>query len=85
MISRRDFFVTTAVGAAGVAIVEGQAPPPVQIPAEAAARYDWIMNKWGTRFSEEQKAELRRILIDNEKSLATMRAFALENGVEPAR
>jgi len=88
MISRRDFFVTTAVGAAGVAVavpVGAQAPSPVQIPPEAAARYDWIMNKWGTRFTEEQKAEIRRILIDSEKSLATMRAFALANGVEPAR
>jgi hypothetical protein len=85
MISRRDFFVTTAVGAAGVAFVDGQTPPPVEIAAEAAARYDWIMKKWGTRFSDEQKAEIRRILIDNEKSLATMRAFALDNGVEPAR
>jgi hypothetical protein len=85
MLSRRDFFVTTAVGAAGVAIAEGQTPPPAPISAEAAARYDWIMNKWGARFSEEQKAEIRRILIDNEKSLATMRAFPLDNGTEPAR
>ena len=86
MISRRDFFITTAAaGVAGAVPVGAQAPSPVQSSAEAAARYDWIMNKWGARFSEEQKAEIRRILIDGEKSPATMRAFALANGVEPAR
>jgi hypothetical protein len=83
MISRRDFFVTTAVGGAGVAAFGTESPPVT--PPEAMARYNWIIGKWGARFTDEQKVDLMRILIDNEKSLATMRAFALANGVEPAR
>jgi hypothetical protein len=83
--TRRDFVVTTALGA-GLASV-GQAPPPVPVavPAEVAARYDWIMKKWGDRLTDEQKSDIRRMLTDNEKGLAAMRAFPLGNETEPAR
>jgi len=85
MITRRDFFVTTAAGAAGVATLGAETTTPAPVAAEAAARYEWIIGKWGTRFTEEQKAEIRRLLIDNEKGLATLRAFPLGNETEPAR
>jgi hypothetical protein len=86
MITRRDFFVTTAVGAAGVATLGAETTTtPAPVAAEATARYEWIIGKWGTRFTEEQKAEIRRLLIDNEKGLATLRAFPLGNETEPAR
>jgi predicted SpoU family rRNA methylase len=82
-VTRRDFFVTTAV--AGVAQALPAAQEALQTAAEASARYDWIMGKWGTRFTDEQKSEIRRLLNDNEKGLAAMRAYALTNDVEPAR
>jgi alpha-D-ribose 1-methylphosphonate 5-triphosphate synthase subunit PhnH len=85
MITRRDFFVSTAVGAAGVALADAQAPPAAAVAAEASARYDWIIGKWGARLTDEQKAGIRRMLIDNEKGLATMRAFPLGNEVEPSK
>jgi hypothetical protein len=82
MITRRDFFVTTAV--AGVAATGvGQAPPPV--PPEALARYEWILRKWGANFTDEQKVDIMRMIMDNERSLVTMRAFPLSNGTEPAK
>jgi len=82
-VTRRDFFVTTAV--AGVAQALPAAQEALQPAPEASARYDWIMGKWGTRFTDEQKSEIRRLLNDNEKGLAAMRAYALTNDVEPAR
>ena len=82
MITRRDFFVTTAV--AGVAATGvGQAPPPV--PPEALMRYEWILRKWGANFTDEQKVDIMRMIMDNERSLVTMRAFPLSNGTEPAK
>jgi hypothetical protein len=81
-VSRRDFFVTTAAGAAGVAAY-GTESPPVTAP-EALARYDWIVRKWGSEFTDEQKVDLMRLIMDNERSLVTMRKFALDNGVVPS-
>jgi len=80
-VTRRDFFVTTAVGAA-VGSLEGHVAP---VANEVVARYDWIIGKWGDRLSPEQKADILHMLTDNEKGLAAMRAFPLGNDVEPAR
>ena len=85
-VSRRDFFVTTA--AVGVAQAfepaYGTESPPVT-PPEALARYDWILRKWGSEFTDEQKVDLMRLIMDNERSLVTMRKFALDNGTEPSK
>jgi hypothetical protein len=83
MITRRDFFVTTAVGAAGVAAYGTESPPVT--PPEAIARYDWIMRKWGAEFTDDQKVDLMRLLMDNERGLGTMRKFPLGNEVEPSK
>lgn len=82
-VSRRDFFVTTAVSAAGVAAYGTESPPVT--PPEALARYDWILRKWGSEFTDEQKVDLMRLIMDNERSLVTMRKYALDNGVEPSK
>jgi hypothetical protein len=79
-VSRRDFLLTGAVIAAFPAGAE--APSPV--PPEVTARYDWIVRKWGANLTEEQKADIRRMLTDNEKALVAMRAFPLDNGNDPA-
>lgn len=83
MITRRDFFVTTAVAGAGVAALGAESPPIT--PPEALMRYEWILRKWGANFTDEQKVDLMRMIMDNERALVTMRAFPLSNGTEPAK
>jgi hypothetical protein len=43
-----------------------------------------ISRKYGDRLSEEQKADIRRIMAESQDGLEKMRAFALENGDQPA-
>ncbi len=43
-----------------------------------------IIRKWGSRLSEDQRKHLRRILTYNERMLASVRSFPLENGDPPA-
>ena len=52
--------------------------------AEVDARLDNILRKYGTRFNDDQKARLRRILAQNERMMAPVRAFSLQNGDPPA-
>lgn len=52
--------------------------------AEVDARLANILRKYGTRFTAEQKERLRRILAQNERMMAPVRAFALQNGDPPA-
>jgi len=80
--SRRDFVVTTAMGS--VAASAFGDTPTASVASEASARYDWIIGKWGAHFTEEQKADIRRLVTDNEKGLAPMRAYDIGNGVGPA-
>ncbi|HET7434550.1 MAG TPA: hypothetical protein VFN10_07555 [Thermoanaerobaculia bacterium] len=83
-------------GAAGVASAEnppaakpaGEAPAaPTLSPAlqaEAEARIQWILAKYGSRFSDEQKADLRRIITGSMGGFEALRAYPLDNSVEPA-
>jgi hypothetical protein len=48
------------------------------------AQFDNILRKYGGRLSQDQRQHLRRILIYNERMLASVRAFALQNGDPPA-
>jgi hypothetical protein len=43
-----------------------------------------IVRKYGSRLSDEQRRHLRRILSYNERMLASVRAFSLQNGDAPA-
>jgi hypothetical protein len=52
--------------------------------AEVDARLDSILRKYGSRFNDDQKARLRRILAQNERMMAPVRAFSLQNGDPPA-
>jgi hypothetical protein len=52
--------------------------------AEVDARHANILRKYGSRFTDDQKARLRRILAQNERMMAPVRAFPLENGDPPA-
>lgn len=52
--------------------------------AEVEAKLANIVRKYGSRLSQEERSHLRRILVYNEKMLASVRAFSLENGDAPA-
>ena len=52
--------------------------------AEADLAYETLMRKYGTRFSEEQKNDIRRLVSAQQAGLEKLRAFAVTNGDEPA-
>jgi hypothetical protein len=52
--------------------------------AEAEARYQAILGGYGSRFSETQKADLRRLCFTAQEPLDRLRAYAMENGDGPA-
>ena len=69
----------------------GQAQQPPNLPkltpegqAEAEARFQAILARYGTRFSEEQKTDLRRLCTMAQPPLDRLRAYNIENGVSPA-
>jgi hypothetical protein len=52
--------------------------------AEVEARLASALDKYGSRLSPDQTKHLRRILAQNERLLAPVRAFPLQNGDPPA-
>jgi len=52
--------------------------------AEAEARIQTIFAQYGTRFSDAQKADIRRLCFLGQPPLDRLRAYALENGDNPA-
>lgn len=99
-LSRRDFARGAAIAAASLAsttlLSAGAATgaiPPRQNPAanaspvqqEIDAKLANIVRKWGDRLNDEQRQHLRRVLGENERMLAAVRAFPLENGDPPAQ
>src|SRR5262245_31442772 len=75
----------SAVPPAGVDVDAPAAPPqqPANTPklspesqAEAEARFQSILSQYGKRFSEEQKAELRRLCFVAQPPLDRLRAYA---------
>jgi hypothetical protein len=52
--------------------------------AEAEARYQAILGVYGSRFSDAQKSDLRRLCFAAQPSLDHLRACAIENGDGPA-
>src|SRR6185369_7150610 len=55
-----------------------------QSQAEADLAYETLMRKYGTRFSEEQKRDIRRLVNAQQSALDKLRAFSVTNGDEPA-
>jgi len=51
---------------------------------DADAKLANAIRQFGDRLSEEQRGRLRRILLYNEKMLASIRTFHVENGDAPA-
>jgi hypothetical protein len=52
--------------------------------AEVEMKVNEIFRKYGDRLNDEQKADILRIMAEGQPSLEKMRAFALENGDQPA-
>ena len=52
--------------------------------AEADFSYQTVIRKYGSRFSEEQKAEIKRLITSQQGTLDKLRAFAVTNGDQPA-
>lgn len=52
--------------------------------AEAQARYQAILAVYGSRFSDAQKTDLRRLCFSAQEPLDHLRAYKIENGDGPA-
>ncbi len=91
-ISRREFArkaMLTATAAALPSSVLGQSaggaePKPAAAQAEADRAFASVLARYGDRLTEAQKNDLRNVLTQQQKSLETLRAFSLDNGVQPA-
>jgi hypothetical protein len=55
-----------------------------QAQAEVEMKIASIFRKYGDRLSEEQRADIRRIMAESQEGLEKMRAFPLDNGDQPA-
>ena len=90
-LTRRQFgkhAVTAGLSAAlAVTPVASQSTPSASPESEMGsaieARYQQIVRRYGSRLSEAQQQRLRKIVAYNEKLLAPIRSFPLENG-QPA-
>lgn len=90
-VTRRKFVVATALaGLAGSALPataassENPAEKGNPANAEVEARLHWIFTKYGAHLSEEQRADIRRIVSSGQPGIDSMRAFPLDNSIEPA-
>ena len=52
--------------------------------AEVEMKFASIVRKYGARLSEDQQMDIRRSLAETQEGLEKMRAFALDNGDQPA-
>ena len=97
-VSRRDFARAAAALAAAAAVLPNDllaqtpppptaaappaAPPPVN-QADIDARINFVMTRYGSRLTDEQKADVRRIITGGQGGLDAIRAFPLNNSVQP--
>jgi hypothetical protein len=98
-LSRREFTRGAALAAATVIVPKpnpGNEPArdsgnaqtassqAAQLTPDADAQVQVILTRYGKRFSDEQKTDLRRLVAQAQKASATLRSFPLENSDEPA-
>ena len=89
IVTAASFVPGSVTAASTISEAPSQQPPdmPPLSPegqAEAEARYQTILNLYGSRFSEAQKADLRRLCFAAQPSLDRLRSFAIENGDAPS-
>jgi hypothetical protein len=73
---------------------EKAATPPKPLPqkeglstaakAEAESNYQALLQRYGNRLNSEEKKDVHRLLIQQQKSIESLRGFSLENGDEPS-
>lgn len=74
--------------------VSGSLDEPEQVPAETAkltpqsltegeARYQAILQQYGGRFSDAQRADIRRLCMAAQQSLDAVRAYPIDNAEQP--
>jgi hypothetical protein len=83
----REFVLPAAAASNPAPTVAGEAEEPKLSPearAEAEEKISAIFRKYGARLSEEQKADVRRMVLEGQAPLEQLRAFPLENSDEPA-
>jgi hypothetical protein len=83
-----DAFVQTAPASGDSSLEAKTKAAMAKLPASAQAEVEMkvasIFRKYGDRLSDEQKADIRRIMAESQEGLEKMRAFKLENGDQPA-
>ncbi len=55
-----------------------------ELQAEAEARIQNLLRKYGSRLTEEQKADVRKQITEGMEGVGKLRAFSLDNADEPA-
>jgi len=81
-ISRRDFARTAVIASVAATVTAADAPAPPG--PEAEARVASVLGRYGDRFTDQQKKELRERIVGIQAGLDAMRAYPLANDVEPA-
>ena len=86
--TRRAFARKAAVVAAAAAVapsvIAQTTPAPQSSSPDAESRINAINARYGSRLSDEQRADVRRIITGGQAGLDAMRAYPLSNDVEPA-
>lgn len=96
--ARRAAMISAAASLAPANLVATEVAshtPPTQQPSnpprlspesqtEADSRLQAILNEYGSRFSDAQKADLRRLCTEAQPGLDRLRAYTTENGDGPA-
>ena len=52
--------------------------------AEAEARFELVLSRYGSRFTDEEKRNIKTLCYFSQPGLERLRAFALKNGDVPA-
>ena len=67
---------------------ESSTPMPAKLSpdsqAEADMAYETLMRKYGKRFTEEQKTDIKRLVNQQQSGLDKLRAATVTNSEEPA-
>ena len=93
-LSRREFARGAALAAATAVLPRKGSAQEASAPAASSqaatlsstgeAQLQAILAKYGKRFSEEQKADLKRLVAQAQKTSETLRSLSLDNSDEPA-
>ena len=82
---------SSAVASSRGSVAATSAQQPANLPklspesqAEVEARLQSILTQYASRFSDEQKTDLRRLCHLAQPPLDRLRAYSVENGVNPA-